>query len=78
VKDQEILTSTQLCKAVLRTKEVIELENATGRQHDDNWQYNTSNFQQVNLQPRGKIWLRVAPVMDTEEKAPLVSTSGFC
>ncbi|CAD7965790.1 unnamed protein product [Amoebophrya sp. A25] len=73
VKDQELLVSSVLCKLQVRTKDILAVEASTGRVSED-FVYDASAFSQLQLQPRGRIWLRVNPL--EEEKVPL--TSGLC
>ncbi|CAD7971060.1 unnamed protein product [Amoebophrya sp. A120] len=74
VKDQELLVSSVLCKLQLKTKDVLAIEAQTGKVSED-FVYDANAFSQLQLQPRGKIWLRVNPLEDGEQQ-PL--TSGLC
>eukprot|EP00392_Amoebophrya_sp_AT5.2_P017600 g17982.t1 len=74
VKDQELLVSSVVAKLQLRTRDVLQIEAGTGRVTED-FVYDANAFSQLQLQPRGKIWLRVNPLED--EGLPLTSHPGI-
>jgi len=77
VKDQTLITSTELARLMLSTREVCGIEDQTGKRRTD-FSYNEENFVQLNLLPRGRVWLAVAPVEDgDEERAPLMDDDSL-
>jgi len=73
VKDQGLLTTAELGRLVLSTREVVGIEDQTGKRKEMNFSYSKDNFVELNLLPRGKIWIAIAPVEDIdEEKKPLM------
>lgn len=73
VKDQELLASQTLSKLQIKTKELLQIEASTGLMGED-FTYTAACFAQLQLQPRGKIWIRISPIHDAEEARPLVSS----
>merc|ERR1712194_784396 len=79
IRDQSLLTSSTLCKLQMKSADLLQIEAQTGGQGAD-FTYSPNFFQELKLSPRGKIWIRVAPIED--EKLPLMSNgfdlSGLC
>lgn len=72
VKDQTLVMSTELARLTLATREVLSIEDQTGKRKVD-FTYSEDSFICLSLLPRGKIWLAIAPVEDMdEERAPLI------
>jgi len=72
VKDQTLLVSAELARLCLSTREICGIEDQTGKRKVD-FTYSEDSFVALNLLPRGKIWIAIAPVEDMdEEKAPLI------
>jgi len=72
VKDQALMVSTELGRLVLSTREVLAIEDRTGKRITS-FTYSKENFEELSLVPRGKIWIAVAPVDDMDEdKKPLL------
>lgn len=77
VKDQQLLTSTELARLMLSTRELCGIEDQTGKRRI-NFTYGEESFVPLNLLPRGKIWLAIAPVDDgDEERAPLMNEDAL-
>jgi len=72
VKDQTLVMSTELARLTLATREVLSIEDQTGKRKVD-FTYSEDSFICLSLLPHGKIWLAIAPVEDMdEERAPLI------
>jgi hypothetical protein len=75
VRDQTLMTSTELGRIMLSTREILGIEDQTGKRRID-FEYNEDAFVSLNLNPRGKVWIAIAPVEDgDEERAPLMDDS---
>lgn len=77
VKDQSLIASSELARLMLSTREVFGIEDQTGKRRTD-FTYSEECFVALNLLPRGRIWLAIAPVDDgDEERAPLVKEDAL-
>lgn len=77
VKDQSLMSSTEIGRLIITTREVCGVEDATGKKRVD-FMYSEESFVSMNLMPRGKIWIAIAPVEDAdEEKAPLMQEDAL-
>lgn len=68
VKDQALMTSTELARLMLSTREVCGIEDQTGKRKVD-FTYSPESFVCLNMIPNGKIWVAIAPVEDIDEES---------
>jgi len=73
VKDQTLVSSNVLGKKALTMREILGIENSTGKASDE-FSWSDECFVELRLVPEGRIWLRIAPV--EEEGAPLLGMDG--
>lgn len=72
VKDQSLVTSSELARLTLTVREICGIEDQTGKRRTT-FQYSDDSFVCLELAPDGKIWIAVAPVEDVDdEHAPLM------
>merc|ERR1712194_165932 len=73
VNDQSLLRSQEIGRVTLSTAELVAIEQQTGARHHG-FTYSEEHFVHLDLRPRGKIWLAIAPVEDRDdfEGAPLL------
>merc|ERR1712039_227731 len=73
VKDQSLVTSSELARLMLSTRELCGIEDQTGKRRAA-FTYSPEFFVALDLSPCGKIWIAIAPVEDgdIEERAPLI------
>lgn len=72
VKDQALMGSSEIGKLNLSAREVFGIEDQTGKRRSS-FSYCEECFVELNLIPRGRIWIAIAPVDDIdEERAPLI------
>lgn len=77
VKDQALLVSSELARLMLSTREIFGIEDQTGKRRTT-FDYTQDCFVPLDLVPRGKIWLAIAPVDDMdEERAPLMEDDAL-
>jgi len=77
VKDQALLISSELARLMLSTREVFGIEDQTGKRRTE-FGYSEDCFVSLNLIPRGRIWIAIAPVEDAdEERAPLMNEDSL-
>lgn len=77
VKDQSLLTSAEIARLILSTRELCGIEEQTGKRQMA-LSYDEHCFVPLKLFPRGKIWLAISPVDDVdEERAPLMNEDAL-
>eukprot|EP00929_Paragymnodinium_shiwhaense_P024536 TRINITY_DN15062_c0_g1_i1.p1 TRINITY_DN15062_c0_g1~~TRINITY_DN15062_c0_g1_i1.p1 ORF type:complete len:340 (+),score=65.14 TRINITY_DN15062_c0_g1_i1:156-1175(+) len=77
VRDQALVLSSELAKLTLSTREVCGIEDRTGKRKTT-FTYSEDSFVALNMMPRGKIWLAIAPVEDgDEEQKPLMQEDSL-
>lgn len=78
VKDQALLTSSELARLSLSTRELLSIEDQTGKRRIA-FDYSENYFVPLGLSPTGTIWLAVAPVeeWDDSERTPLVKDDSL-
>lgn len=77
VKDQALVASTELARLNLSAREIFGIEDQTGKRRAQ-FTYSEESFVSLNLMPRGKIWIAIAPVDDEdEERAPLMQEDSL-
>jgi hypothetical protein len=77
IKDQSLITSNELARLMLSTRELCGIEDQTGTRRVD-FTYSEECFLQLSCLPTGKIWVAVAPVEDgDEERAPLMNDDSL-
>lgn len=73
VKDQHLISSTEIARVNLGVGEILAIEEKTGKQTTD-LTYDEHCFLAVDLQPRGRMWIAIAPVDDgNDERSWLMS-----
>jgi len=78
VKDQGMITGTEMARLMLSTREVCGIEDQTGKRRVG-FTYSDESFVPLSLVPRGKIYLAIAPVEDNDEElAPLMNDDSLC
>merc|ERR1711964_185461 len=55
-KHQDVVGSDEVARKVFSTEDVAEMMSEPGQT------WNEQEFQEVSLQPQGKLWIRIAPV----------------
>lgn len=77
VRDQSLILSSELAKLTLSNREVCGIEDRTGKRRVS-FNYDEGSFVALNMMPRGKIWLAIAPVQEyDEEKAGLLADDSL-
>lgn len=78
VKDQTMVSSAELARIVLSTRELCGIEDQTGKRRVA-FDYTEECFVELSLSPMGKVWLAVAPVEDWDdsEQAPLMQDDNL-
>jgi hypothetical protein len=78
IKDQSLVTSSELARLMLSTREICGIEDQTGKRRVA-FTYSSEFFVALDLSPCGKIWLAIAPVEDgdSEERAPLIDEDSL-
>mmetsp|Transcript_36246 Transcript_36246/g.107680 ORF Transcript_36246/g.107680 Transcript_36246/m.107680 type:complete len:348 (+) Transcript_36246:98-1141(+) len=66
VKDQTWVASAELGRLMLSTREMCGIEDQTGKRRLS-MEYDESCFVALELVPRGKIWIALKPVDDTDD-----------
>lgn len=78
VKDQSLVTSRELARLILSTRELCGIEDQTGKRRVA-FEYSEECFVSLDLSPSGKIWIAIAPVEDAEldERAALMQEDSL-
>jgi len=78
VKDQTLMSSSELGKLAITTRELCGIEDQTGKRRES-FDYSEDFFVPLSLSPDGTIWLAIAPVddMDDSERTPLMQDDGL-
>lgn len=78
IKDQALVSSRELARITLSTREVFGIEDQTGKRGVE-FGYTPDDFVALSLLPRGSLWVRIAPVsdVDEEEKEPLMNEDSL-
>merc|ERR1712224_656075 len=72
VKDQSLMTSQEVARLMISTREICGIEDQTGKRRET-FTYSEDSFVALTLSPCGKIWIAIAPVEDgDEEQRPLM------
>jgi len=78
VKDQTLMSSSELGKLAITTRELCGIEDQTGKRRAS-FDYSEDFFVPLSLSPDGTIWLAIAPVddMDDSERTPLMQDDSL-
>eukprot|EP00440_Ansanella_granifera_P030236 gb/GFBE01032852.1/.p1 GENE.gb/GFBE01032852.1/~~gb/GFBE01032852.1/.p1 ORF type:complete len:327 (+),score=66.66 gb/GFBE01032852.1/:1-981(+) len=79
IKDQALLTNSELARVTLSTREICGVEDQTGKRRST-FAYSEEFFLPLSLSPSGTIWIAIAPVDDgagDEERAPLMQEDSL-
>lgn len=78
IKDQALVSSRELARITLSTREVFGIEDQTGKRSVE-FNYSPDDFVALSLLPRGSLWVRISPVsdVDEEEKEPLMNEDSL-
>jgi len=77
VKDQTLLASSELGRLMLSTRELCGIEDQTGKRRAS-IDYTDDCFVCLDLNPRGRIWIALAPVRDDDdEMSPLIQEDSL-
>merc|ERR1712194_737388 len=82
VMDQELLTSTTLCKLQLSARDLLAMADGGqgGPGANAGFTYTPTHFQELNMSPRGKLWIRVNTLGEAgqEQGADAALLEGLC